>query len=875
MPFDRPTIAPTFPARADTSPAPAPCARLGVPVTTGHFDELHGRVSAPDEGVSLAPLWQSFFDADGAVGVQDFNQRAQRVARRVRDDGASYNIHGTRDGQTQSWPLELLPVLIHAHEWATIEAGVLQRTRLLNAVLGDTYGPRHLLTEGVLPASLVLQHPQYLRAMHGVVPLGGVHLHVAAFELTRGPDGSWRVLGQRLQAPSGLGYLLENRLVIGSQFPEAFRDLRVQRLAASFQGLLQSLVRLSPATEHSRIVLLTPGPHNETYFEHVFLARYLGITLVEGADLTVRGSRVFLKSLHGLERVHVILRRVDDEFLDPLELRADSALGVPGLVQAMRAGEVVVANSPGAGWLESPGLAAFWPGACERLLGETLALPAVTSWWCGEDKVWRALAPELGEYLVEPTFPMQADPHAPPHFHPFAAWSLPPAQLAAMRQRIDKQPEAHTLRARVLPSETPVWRQGDLLPAAMVLRVFAFSDGLGGWRVLPGAMARVASSLPSEPLRDAALDPWLSMQRGSASADTWVVAQGDVDTTSLLPKPIRAEDLVGWHRPVSSRSAENLFWLGRYSERCENTVRLARVTLESLAGATPRALRLLDALARHLGMIGHEVPQAAQAQRIFERAFVHALGDSTESTSVAFNLQSLWQCAGALRERLSPEHWRLINEAKDHFVQHLLPPSPAQGLPSTADALGLLARLATHLAAITGAQTDRMTRDDGWRLLSIGRQVERLDFLAQALALAFEQGLMQGDEDFSLILDLFDSTITYRAQFQSRRELIPLLHLLVRDTDNPRSLAWVARTMRERFARLAARHGEWADAVVKHLPHPDAWPIGELAQAVEGLGHPRLVALLRDCAAQARGLSDELTRKLFTHVDDSAQAVWQ
>ncbi len=864
-----------------TPPGPAQlAAAAALAGSEGHFDELRGRLTEAGVGcggdVPLVPLWRRFFDAGGVDGWQDLPARAQRVQRRVLEDGATYNVYcdDRREAQRE-WPLELLPVLVGAQEWAHIEAGVAQRARLLNAAMADVYGERRLLDEGLLPPSLVLGHPQYLRPLHGVVPPGGVHLHVAAFDLARGPDGLWWVLGQRCQAPSGLGYLLENRLIVAQQFPEAFRDLRVPRLAASFQTLLQGLLRLSPAGERSRVVLLTPGPHNETYFEQVFLARYLGLTLVEGGDLTVRGNRLYLKTLHGLERVHVLLRRVDDDYLDPLELRPDSALGVPGLLQALRAGEVVVANAPGAGWLESPGLMAFWPGVAERLLGESLQLPAITSWWCGEAAAWDELAPRLDDFVVAPTFP--ADPDgagAGGGFAPVVAATLAPAARAALRARIEADPAAHTLQARVRPSETPVWRHGVIEPRATVLRVFALSDGAGGWRVLPGALGRVSHQ------RDGGSDPWLSMQRGSASADTWVQAQGEIDTTSLLPRPLTAADLAGWHRTVTSRSAENLFWLGRYTERAENSVRLARVTLEALTGtflngASAPVLRVLDGLARRHGLVGPGVPSPEQSLRLFERSLVHALGDAEASTSVAFNLRALRACAQALRERLSPEHWKLIHEVGDHFQQHFdsVVRSPVD--EPLADALGVLGRLATHLAAITGAQTDRMTRDDGWRLLSVGRQIERLDFLAHVLATGFEHGLQRLDDGFALLLGLFDSTITYRAQFQARREVPPLLHLLIHDTDNPRSLAWVARTMRDRFLKLARHDAVWAQECAQRLPRPDTWPLDEISAEGEDGRHDRLLEALRDCSAQALALSDALGRRLFSHVGEVDRAVWQ
>ncbi|OYV01968.1 MAG: hypothetical protein CFE45_02455, partial [Burkholderiales bacterium PBB5] len=464
-------------------------AALTQRATPGHFDEWRGERSAPpvpgEPAAGPVPHWAQFFSGLGTAGWLDLPGRLSRVQQRVRDDGATYNVYAERADGARAWPLELLPAILTPEDWAVIEHGVLQRARLMEATMADLYGAQTLLRDALLPASLVYAHPQYLRPLHGVAPPGGTHLHIAAFDLARTPAGGFCVLAQRLQAPSGLGYLLENRLIIGRQFHDQFAELNVQRLASTFRGLLDGLLRASPAGERSRIVLLTPGPLNETYFEQVFLARYLGITLVEGSDLTVRNHRLYLKTLHGLEQVHVVLRRVDDEFLDPLELRADSALGVPGLLQALRAGHVVMANAPGAGVLESPGLAAFWPAVSRRLLKEELLLPASTSWWCGEAAVWAHERVELADFVVAPTFPGSS-------FSPRVAAQLTAAERAALAERIDADPAAYTLQARMRPGETPVWTDGHLQPRAAVMRVFALADGDGGWRVLPGAMTRVA-----------------------------------------------------------------------------------------------------------------------------------------------------------------------------------------------------------------------------------------------------------------------------------------------------------------------------------------------------------------------------------------------
>ncbi len=859
------------PAPAPVPPASAAAAAAGLafaaaaarPSKPGHYNEWLGAAGAAGEP---AARWQAFFRSLGSGGWADLELCHQRVQHRVREDGASYNVYDEKGDGSRPWPLELLPLILEADEWSVVEHGVLQRARLLEATLADLYGPQTLLRDALLPASLVFAHPQYLRAVHDLKPLGGTHLHIVAFDLARAPNGGFSVLGQRVQAPSGLGYLLENRLIIGPQFHAAFAALRVQRLAATFRSLLDGLMRASPAGARSRIVLLTPGPHNETYFEQVFLARYLGVVLVEGSDLTVRSNRLYLKTLHGLEQVHVVLRRVDDEWLDPLELRADSTLGVPGLLQALRAGEVVMANAPGVGFLESPGLSAFWPGVAERVLGEELLLPAATSWWCGEAAVWAEQRGRLAEFVVAPTFPDGG-------FGPTVAATLSSDELDALAQRIDADPAAYTLQAPVQPSQTPVWVDGELRPRVAVMRVFALADGSGGWRVLPGALTRVAG------LGDGAHDPWLSMQHGSASIDTWVVARGAVDATTLLPQPLTAQELQGWHRSVSSRSAENLFWLGRYTERAENAVRLARLTLEALPDASPPGMLLLDQLAHWHGLVEADVPApglSANAARGFEQALVQGLGAGPLASGVAGNLRSLRACAQVLRERLSPEHWKLIHEVDANFEQHLADALRASaGQAATPDVMGVLARAATHLCAITGAQTDRMTRDDGWRLLSVGRQIERLGMLSHALALGFELGVHEADDGFALLLGLFDSVITYRAQFQARREVLPLLHLLVYDTDNPRSLAWVERTMRERLRKLARHDAAWAQAATADLPAPENWSLAELAQRDEQGRHGTLVAALRQSSSHAQRLSDEIGRHLFAHVVGPDRTVWQ
>src|ERR1700733_14948222 len=368
--------------------------------TPGFYDEVLG------SGKQLRPHWGALSESLTTMGNQGLTGRWREGQRLIHDNGITYNVYSDPESTSRPWPLDPVPLMREPAEWKTSEAAVIQRATLFNSILADLYGPQRLLREKMLPAELVFPNPAFLRPCCGIEPPGGVFLHTYAADLARSPDGHWWVLADRTQAPSGAGYALENRLVATRVLPDVFRKSHIRRLANFFQSYRDALGRLVPKQrENPRIVLLTPGPYNETYFEHAFLARYLGYTLVEGGDLTVRDNRVFLKTLGGLLPVDVIVRRQDDHFCDPLELRGDSMLGVPGLVQAVRSGQVAIANAFGSGLAESPAYAAFLPGLCKVLLDQELKIPTVATWWCGQPEPLAYVSSHLDELVVKPTFP--------------------------------------------------------------------------------------------------------------------------------------------------------------------------------------------------------------------------------------------------------------------------------------------------------------------------------------------------------------------------------------------------------------------------------------------------------------------------------------
>lgn len=885
----------------------------------GCWDELQGQASPGPQAQSqatgttpaaaltattqtLSAPWQTFLaglPVDMPTRVSDLNTRLTNLQRQVRDNGITYNVYAAADQPQRPWSLDLFPLMVPQAHWQQIEAGVLQRMQLLERIMADAYGPQKLVLNGQLPAALIQGHPAYLPAMHGVPPVGGRYLSVAAFDLARGPDGCWWLLSQRTQAPSGLGYLLENRSIVSRLFPQAFEAFPVQRLAETYHTLVDGLKARSPAGASAHIALLTPGPYNETYFEHAYLARYLGLSLVQGNDLTVRDEKLYLKTLQGLQPVHGLLKRVDDDWLDPLELRADSTLGVPGLLQAVRSGNVLVANTPGSGFLESNALLGFMPALARDLLGQALQLPAIPSWWCGEAAALKDVLPRLSSCVIKPTYPHHTDRHS---FEPVLGHRLHRHEQDAWVSRILRDPDAYTLQSWLPLSHQPTWQtradgQAAIASRPVVLRVFAVADAQGGWQVLPGGLARLGTR-----------EGIASMQRGGSSADVWVQASpasaappparamtaqtvstasmasmshASTPTTSTAlsqspPSGALARVPAQRQRLVTSRAAENLFWMGRYTERTENTLRLVRLSLEILNSENqnqPQLLHFITTMATHHGLVRPEVPAARQSHRVFERALIAGLWDQQLATSVGFNLRSVRLAAASVRERLSPEHWRLLEETESRFFNSVNQDGPQDGVQNSVQVQALLAETSQMLAALTGAQTDRMTRDDGWRLLSIGRHIERLTFLSNALSTAVQAGLLGEQAGFDAVLELFDSTISFHAQYQQSRTPQALMDLLVTHPDNPRALGWVAHTLRSRLLRM----GHLADGATVPLADqvprlvdltPEAlWPLDCRADGSWPTSDRPLplLAALADAQTAARRVSDQLCGLFFTH----------
>ena len=736
-------------------------------------DELIGADGRPRD------YWLRYLGGLAEFAPGEFENRFTLATRHIRDTGVSYRIYG--EETERSWPLSPLPLILGEAEWGEIAAGVEQRATLLEAVLRDLYGEARLVADGDLPAAAVTGGADFIPAPRGGAPPGGRYMHLYAADLGRGPDGRWWLLGDRTQAPSGAGYALENRLVLSRAYPDLYSAMNVRRLAPFFNDFRDGLAA-SASRSDPRICLLTPGPFSETYFEQAHLARYLGFLLVQGDDLVVRDGQVYLRTIDGLKRADVLWRRVDADFIDPLELNNASRLGVPGLLEAIRAGGVVVANLPGSGLAESPALLGFLPALCRKLLGEELKLPNVATWWCGQPAERTLVERSLGALAIAGAFTDRG--RGPASSGPRLLADLTPQERDELVAALHDRPVDFVGQEVVSLSTTPVWRDGGLAPSPFVLRVYAAATK-DGWKIMPGGFARTSDRLDARAI---------FMGEGARTADVWVLADGPVERVSLMVErdDVKVRRILG-HLP--SRAADNLFWLGRYLERAEATLRLVRSLCTSLMDSEASLHGSGETLERLQGLLiaWGAVDEDALGGRAAEAASA-TLFDEAAYGSVISLVRDARNTAAGMRERLSADFWSLLVDLENRLGGH------GGDLASEAVALQAAEQALQALAGLSGLAQENMNRVAGWRFFDMGRRIER-----GVNACRFMRQFADNDatpDDLDLLLDLADSQITYRARYLVGVALTPVRDLIMLDPFNPRSLAFQIVALKEHLSAL-------------------------------------------------------------------------
>jgi uncharacterized circularly permuted ATP-grasp superfamily protein/uncharacterized alpha-E superfamily protein len=835
----------------DTSVEPTPKASALLEKyqrRVGAFDEF-----LTDEGAPRPHYARLFEELEGFTAAES-RRRRETCDRLVQEQGITYHVYGDPRGMERPWQLDPVPLVLAPDEWQTLATGLIQRATLLNKILADSYGSQELIRSRWLPPALVFAQPDFLRPCHGVRVPNDTLLSLYAADLVRSPEGRWWVASDRTQIPTGTGYALANRLVTSRILPEAFRDNHVHRVAGFFREMQNTLSRLAPrASEKARVVMLTPGPHNETYFEQAYLARYLGYTLVEGQDLTVRDNYLFLKTLTGLERVDVILRRVDDDFCDPLELRNDSILGVPGLVEAIRAGNVVAANALGTGLVQSPAFMPFLPGLCRHILGEELKLPSVATWWCGQKAARDHVIKHLDELVIKPAF--RSHLRAPDLEQP-----LGEEARAALIRQIEFDPDLFVAQERVQLSTAPSLERDGLVSRPVGLRVFLVATE-GGYRVMPGGLARVSPEAGGR---------FLSLQRGGVSKDTWIISDSPVEEVSLLHGSQQHVELRRTGNNLPSRLADNFFWLGRYSERADATARLLRSALQRFnpergGGAQTLVAPLLQTLELQ-GQLPDLFarPELRQNAEAFEAELLAAIFDPARPGSLRSTADQLQRLAMHVRDRTSNDMWRALSKLNERLA------TPAKKLVVLAgDATAVLNETLLGLAALHGLARENMTRAQAWRFLDMGLRLERAMYLCILLDAALRSPDAENSSLLEAVLEVADSSITFRSRYTLPPSVPAVFDLVLLDDKNPRSVLFQIRQLAKHFEHLPrdreSAPGSGKSLVAKCLSRLNLTDPRELAAARHTWPQSEVCAAIHETLQTLPKISDAIAASYFAH----------
>lgn len=750
---------------------------------------IHDEMMAPDG--SLRSHWLGFVAGLEKMSSEGLESRLRKADRLLRENGLTYSITTAAEGSERPWEMDFVPLVLPSGEWSYLEKGLVQRARLLNAILTDLYGERRLLRENHLPAALIFANPHFLRPCHGIQPRDGIYLHLYAADLGRAPDGRWWVLADRTQAPLGTGYALENRIVLSRSLRNLFQLNHIHRLAAFFQAMHNGLLSRT-GRDDPRIVLLTPGASADGYFDHAFLARYLGYTLAGSADLTVRGNKVFLKTVEGLKPVDLILRGIEADHCDPIELRSRSGLGVAGLLEAVRAGTVTMANALGSGLVETRAFMAFMPKLCRVLLKEELILPNTATWWCGQRGARSHVLQNLNNLAIDLAF--ERRPLLTKTSRPVLGSELTASETKAVENDVAANGHAYVAQEMVTLSTTPVWLNGALQPRPMSVRVF-LAAAEDGYTVMPGGLTRVAAT--SDPRA-------VVLRRGKGSKDTWVLSDEVVPTFSLLRTSSQVLEPRRTSKDIPSHSADNLFWLGRYAERAEETMRVLRSVLRRLTEEIDLAndLGALEGIVRVL-LKKTGISPATREERMagptvaIERQIHALLYGRDHPYAVQDTAGNFLRTAALARDWLSAEAWRIING----FHMNVTRPTSGVAL-DVGEALERMDDGLQMLAAFSGMEMENMTRDHGWRFLDMGRRLERARHLSRLMKRLLVVGDPEEDGSLVLLLELADSIMTYRWRYLATPMLAPVIDLLLIDETNPRSIAFQIDLMEQHVREL-------------------------------------------------------------------------
>ena len=796
----------------------------------------------------VRPAWQRVHETLLGAGPEALRRDATRIQRKLDSHGTMFQLNGSEQGH---WALDPIPMVVERAEWARLGRALAQRAKVLELLLADVFGDQRLLRSGILPIDAIVSHRDYLRPCIGVPPGGGRHLTLYAADVGRSADGSFSVISDRTQAPSGVGYALENREVLSASYPDLLRRSGAEPLGPWFSALRLTLAEVAPpGVDDPRVVILTPGPLSETYFEHGFLSRSLGYTLVEPDDLTVRDGHVWLKSITGLEPVHVILRRQNAEWCDSLELRTDSLLGVPGLVEACRRRNVSVVNPLGSGLAENPALLPYLDELTRSLLDEEPLIRSAPTWWCGDPAGRSHVLANLGHLVIK------SIDRSIGRRNVFGRL-LPAAELDALRSEIEAHPHLFVGQEEQELPTAPTFDDGAIVPRYSVLRSFLVADA-GGFSWMDGGLTRTSAD-PGE----------VSMSAGGVSKDTWIIAPAaEQSWASRRPLQLPQVDL---RASVTSSAAESMYWVGRNLERAETVIRLVR-SIEQTLSLWPELRDESDGA--WMTTVEHAVaaiidePINDDGWRASTGVLTDALVDGRRARSLVTTLKFLMSGGRSVRELLSTDAWRMFSELDG---LHARLGRVHDDLSGAAEAREVAEMAIAPLSALSGLMMESMVRDPGWRFLDLGRRIERSLLLCQILRASMTDRPAEpvAAPLYETVLAGWECLVAYRRRHRSDIERSAMFALLFTDRSNPRSIRFQLDRMVEDLVDLpdvGAEHDTLRDRVDRLISTVDALDPLLLAESDHRGRHGALVTLVDALASQLGDVADLTELGYFAQV---------
>ncbi len=783
-----------------------------------------------------------------------------RLAKQsLKDNPPASSGQLTKSGSVHAWDLDPIPFVIEASEWSILYAGMQQRMQVLDLLLQDVYGEQRLVADGVLPSELIYGCPAYMRpAKRPPSAINVRKLYLYAAQISRSSNGAWQVMADRTQGPSGCGHAVENRIAMSRILSEDFQKMQVQRLAGFFSTLRQSLQDAAPIREkNARSALLSPGVQSQTYFEDAYLARYLGYTLTQTTDLTVRGGAVYLKTLGGLVRIDSILRRLPDGMCDPLEIDPSSSEGIPGLAQAERENKVLLANGLGTGWTESPAVTAILPRLCKALLNQDLKLPNMPMWWCGDQESMEYVIANIDRLFLRDSFLRHsASQTNGAHLSSF--------QREAIATDIRKSPWRYVATASPEYGRTPTWVNNHVVAWPSVIRLFGCATK-NRFEIMPGGVARVADA-------DEKLDE--SLVCGSMSKDVWVLNNGPVKPMSLLSPNKQSVELRRTAMELPSRVAEHMFWLGRFAERMEFMAKHARycssqLTSEVSSDSLPSQWQVVRALCDRSKLSIEPTRDETLALHEMRHTVLNFVFEQKQPDGLANAANRIIRNAETIRDRLSLDSWQILSRLD--FTT--LVPWPGQR-ERMGEALSTLNQMISHLSAFAGLASESMTRGPGWHFLDLGRRIDRAQNLLRLIELLLVPYARSSRLLLEALLDICDSSMTYRYRYMMSYEIGPVLDLLVVDPSNPRGLAFQFVHILQHLDALpaadkaeVARYRKKINECRGNLRLFDADALGEDIVKDDTGKEERAIlrSRLREFSTQLNDLGDFISQRFLTH----------